>query len=111
MGVIDNLFSKRPLVPPVPKPKAEVVDAIMVKSDEQDYKKKYEDLKKQQEKEELPKIELEQTEVEKDIKWFYNTYGATFAAQQPPANNETIIINLLYGCLIELRELNKKLDR
>lgn len=133
MGVLDSILgTKKPLIPPVPSedilrgiPKQEEqssVSATLTKPPQEDYKAKYEELKKKLEhndskteepaKPEQPVEAQEQTnplhQIEGDLKWFYEKYGQTFEAQQAPANNETIIINLLYGCLMELRELNKK---
>lgn len=138
MGVLDSILgTKKPLIPPVPsedilrgipKDKEEQpssVAATLTKPPQEDYKAKYEELKKKLEhndsnkeepvKPEQPEKPVEPKEqpnplhqIEGDLKWFYEKYGQTFEAQQAPANNETIIINLLYGCLMELRELNKK---
>lgn len=47
------------------------------------------------------------TQIEQDILWFYNKYGQTFEAEATPANNDTVKINLLFGILMELRELNR----
>lgn len=114
MSIVDKMLGKKKITPPKYEPKQEEqVDVTMTKQEE-DYREKYEKLKKEMDIKDSvvePETQPEKKEqTQEDIDWFYVKYGATFQAQQPEVNNETVMINLLYGCLIELKQINEKLS-